>query len=180
MKNEIIKELHDISPFISDLRGKLAAPSDKIPKDYFEQLADNIIEKAKENPSFNETSINDLPFALKSSKKTNLLITVSRPIRAVAATFLLVAGSWWAFYQFSPKPIHPNASLSTIQVRRDVLKSFISDNIEDYDENVLVEKGILTDEDLNMPSINLKELNTNPELKKYLQENLNTPEDGDL
>ena len=180
MKNEIVKELHDISPFMSDLRGKLTVSNSIIPEDYFEQLADNIIGKAKENPSFNDITLTDKLLEAKKVKiKSSTFKTIIRPLRAVAATFLFITCSWWAFNKFSTKTIRTDSTGIT-QVRRDVLKSFISDNIEDYDENVLVEKGILTDEDLNMPSINLKELNTNPELKKYLQENLNTPEDGDL
>ncbi len=180
MTSEINKELQDISPFVCDLRDKLSPLPYKVPENYFEQLADNIIEKSKEYIIVSEIAPDNKSIVPTSfDKKINLLTKLHHPLRTVAATFLLVAGSWWAFNIFSTKN-HSNGLVETAQVKRSVLNSFITENIEDYDETTLLENGILTKEDFRLPTMNLDDNKNNPELKKYLHDNFDTPDDEDL
>ena len=178
MNNEINKELSEISPFMSEFRKNKPELDTKAPAGYFEQLPDIIIEKAKAT-QLNEIvqTHQELPVAHKK-RKTFLL--AFQPMRAIAATFLLVAGSWFVFNQYSAKSIQPTRTGNLSQVQNADLNSFISDNIEDYDLETLLENGTLSEDDLNLNKINLPDNKADSELKKYLKDNFETPDDLDL
>lgn len=177
MKTEFIKELNDISPFMADMREKLKAKHFKVPDNYFEQLADKVIEQAKEKHTGDKLSYIRTPNSQSYFTKTIKFLSVNfRPLQAVAATFLLLAGSWWAFHTVSTNkaPIH---SLGLSGVRKDVLNAFVSENIEDYDENILVENGTLTAEDLNLHTLNLQDHKADTDMKNYLRDNYDAPDE---
>ena len=66
------------------------------------------------------------------------------------------------------------------KIQKSDLRAFIYENIEDYDENILVENGDINDTDLNTHPFNLQNTKADKELKKYLHDNFTTPDDEDL
>ena len=177
MKTEFSKELNDISPFMADMREKLKAEKFKVPDNYFEQLADKVIEQAKvahtgENFTYVRPPASQSYFA----KSINFLSYNFRPLRAAAAAFLLVTFSWVVFQTVSTKKT-PTHTLGLSGVRKDVLSAFVTENIEDYDENVLVEKGILTTDDLKLLNLNMKDNKSDTDLKNYLRDNFDAPDE---
>ena len=180
MQTEIKEELYDISPFMCDLLEQHAMKSLKVPNAYFEQLADTVISKANDTSLANPDARADKKIPEQYSVKTvRTSAIVFRPLHAVAATFLLVLGSWWAYHLFSTtKVTSGNGAYSKIQ--KSDLRAFIYENIEDYDENILVENGDINDTDLNTHPFNLQNTKADKELKKYLHDNFATPNDEDL
>ena len=177
MKTEFNKELNEISPFMADMREKLKATQLKVPDNYFEQLADKVLEQVKEKHTGDKLSYVRTPTSQSYFTKSINFLTVNfRPLRAVAATFLLLTGSWLAFHTASTKKT-PTHSVGLSGVRKDVLNAFVSENIEDYDENVLVENGTLTAEDLKLQTLNLQDNKTDTDLKNYLRDNYDAPDE---
>ncbi len=127
-KDDIQKELREISPFLADL--KKTEGGFKVPKDYFEQLPEQIMERVQPGrtvttepaaqPSWWDRTLNSLALLLQPRYAT-----------ALAAIALLLVAVWiWQ----KPSPSTPELASNN----NDSLMEFIEDNIDEYEADYLI------------------------------------------
>ena len=123
-KKEIKDELKDIAPFLSKIDKK---PGFKVPHNYFEQLPDEIMKglelKTKQQP---ERTISWWEQSLQ------VFLTAFQPRVVMAlASIALIIGSFFYLNQTE------NSSESNIAA--DQYLAYINDNIDDFDEEMILE-----------------------------------------
>jgi len=124
-KDNIQEELTEIAPFLAGLKKE---SSFEIPKDYFKELPDAILQQVLEEPS-------------KSSVKSPALFEqfilalqwlINPPRLAGLATVLLLVGG--IFFM-----VNQNPTTAEIAISEDEINSYIVANIEDFEEDLILE-----------------------------------------
>ncbi len=172
MKKEFEDELREISPFLADLKkSKEGEEPFRTPKFYFDTLSDKVMEKAIAKPvippQYSTHSAHLSLFELAQE----WVASIMQPRYAIgfATVALLAIGSWF-FIQKNQQNVDSFASTEEIH-------QYIADNIDDFDEALLLEHGVLADSDVLNPEQNAKEnmdkINaTDDEIEQYLKEHL--------
>ncbi len=124
MKNEIKKELEALSPFLSKIEKK---ESDEVPFMYFENLADQVLEKAQ--PSDQKTSWIALIKRFYSPKIA----------MGIATSLLLVAGFW--FFQKSKIKTEHYKTIAN-QITEEEIYEYLEEDIDDFSIETLEEMDI--------------------------------------
>ncbi len=123
-ENDIKKELDaQEAPLLRAQQGKV--PKWELPSGYLDQLADRALDQATAKP-----------------------VTTYRRLRvvarwAVAAAVILVAGFWWMSNQ-SFEPTAQLAELDWNSIPTEDLQQYVSDNIEEFDLDLLAEGALET------------------------------------
>ncbi len=172
MKKEFEDELREISPFLADLKkSKEGEEPFRTPKFYFDTLADKVMEKAVAKPVIPpQYSIHSArPSFIELAQKW--VASIMQPRYAIGfATVVLLAVGGWFFIQKNQQNVDSFASNEEIH-------QYIADNIDDFDETLLLEQGILADSDALNPEQYLKgnidKINiSDDEIEQYLKEHL--------
>ena len=172
MKKECEDELREISPFLAALKkSKESEEPFRTPKFYFDTLADKVIEKAVAKPVIPpQYSIHSARPSLIELAQT-WIASIMQPRYAIGfATVALLTVGGWFFIQKNQQNVDSFASTEEIH-------QYIADNIDDFDDALLLEQGVLADSDVLNPEQNAKEnmdkINaTDDEIEQYLKEHL--------
>lgn len=172
MKKECEDELREISPFLADLKkSKEGEEPFKTPKFYFDTLADKVMEKAVAKPVIPpQYSIHSArPSFIELAQQWVASIMQPRYAMGFATVVILAVGGWF-FIQKNQQNVDSFASNEEIH-------QYIRDNIDDFDEALLLEQGVLADSDVLNPEQtakgNIDKINaTDDEIKQYLKEHL--------
>ena len=169
MKKECEDELREISPFLADLKkNKEGEEPFRTPKFYFDTLADKVMEKAVAKPIITP-QYQVRPSFFEMAQKW--LASVMQPRYAIGfATVALLAVGGWFFIQKNQQNVDSFASNEEIH-------QYIADNIDDFDEALLLEQGFLADSDALNPEQNAKgnieKINaSDDEIEQYLKDNI--------
>lgn len=169
MKKEFEDELREISPFLADLKkSKEGEEPFRTPKFYFDTLADKVMEKAIVKPVI-PPQYSVRPSFIEMAQKW--VASIMQPRYAIGfATVALLAVGGWFFIQKNQQNVDSFASTEEIH-------QYITDNIDDFDEALLLEQGILADSDVLNPEQYLKGDNdkinlSDDEIEQYLKEHL--------
>jgi hypothetical protein len=162
MKEDIKKELNDLSPFLSELKKK---DPFNTPKFYFDTLADKVLEKAK-GETITPPQL-ERYYSL-SERINNWLSSILQPRFAVAfatITLLLVAG-WFFITQQKKGTTQAMADISTDEIHR-----YITENIDEFDEDLIIKTGAVA---VETEGGQLHQTDMSDEdIENYLKENLN-------
>ena len=168
MKKEFEDELREISPFLANLKkSKEGEEPFRTPKFYFDTLADKVMEKAVVKPSSPPQLVRPSFIEMVQT----WIASIMQPRYAVSfATVALLAIGGWFFIQKNQQNVDFFASNEEIH-------QYITDNIDDFDEALLLEQGILADSDVLNPEQSLKSnIDKNnvsdDEIEQYLKEHL--------
>ncbi len=126
MKEEIKKELEELSPFLLDLP---KTENYDVPFNYFESLSDKVLEKV---PPRNEHKISWV------DRLVNLVVK-KRIAFGIATSIILIAGFW----SFSRSDSHlPSYETIANEITPQEFKEYIAEEIDDYSIEVLQELDI--------------------------------------
>ncbi len=133
MKREFEKELQDLSPFLADLKKQQKDEPYKTPRLYFDNLADQIIEKAK-----GETNTVKVPpqyyrtpsLAHRINTWLSILFKPKWALSALAFALVLGAG-WYAVQQQKSTAI---SGVQPMVVTHEEAQNYVKENIEDFKE----------------------------------------------
>ncbi len=192
MKREFEKELQELSPFLADLKKQQKDEPFKTPRLYFDNLANQVIEKAK-----GETHTAKVPPQYNNrlsllNRISDWLSTVFQPKWALPALALalVVGAGWYAAQQQKTTLI---AVEQPVILTHEAAQNYIKENIEDFKEEDIVtafeepkevekvEKSFDTESTNVVPSVppKLEKVLTHPqsglteaEIEQYLLENL--------
>ena len=155
--SEVIEELKMLAPFFSGLP---KANLHKLPEGYFEDVEEKIISqiqltnyelKISVPPGYLEKVEDDILSKVKSvpSVKEHRVIGIlkyRKLIASIAAIMLFVLTTWFVFNKLES----PSADISINTGEHDAYLEYIHKNIADYDINMLVDQGLIEEEDLVM------------------------------
>ena len=168
MKKEFEDELREISPFLADLKkSKEGEEPFRTPKFYFDTLADKVMEKAVVKPVIPPQLVRPSFIELAHT----WIASNMQPRYAIGfATVALLAVGVWFFIQKNQQNVNSFASNEEIH-------QYITDNIDDFDDALLLEQGVLADSDILNPEQSLKgnidKINiSDDEIEQYLKEHL--------
>lgn len=132
MKEELKKELQELSPFLADLKHNTQKEPFGTPRLYFDTLTDNVLERAKNETAFAKAippQYNALQLFIRRS--TNWLSRLMEPRMALSVcTFVLVIGAGW--YVINQKPTKNLAD--TAAVTHEEVQNYIYQHFEDFEE----------------------------------------------
>ena len=190
MKEELEKELQELSPFLADLKKQQKGEPFKTPRLYFDNLANQVLEKVK-----GETKTAKAPPQYNSrpsliQRISNWLSIIFQPKWALSAlAFALVAGAGW--YAVQQQKTTPIAVEQPIAVTHEEVQNYVKENIEDFKEEEIVtaltetkkvdfeEKSVTAESTTIKPSQKAEPVLKHPksglteaEIEQYLKENL--------
>jgi hypothetical protein len=172
MKEEFEEELKGLSPFLHNLK-KDSKKEDvfKVPQNYFDTLADTIIEKAqaqeKQSYPLSKKAIQQAPSVAKPhflEQVREWIESLLQPRYALGfatALVIVVAGWWFVNYRNSPLPVDSE----TAQLSHEEIHQYITENIDDFDEELILKNQELADTE---GDINISD----DDIQKYLEENI--------
>jgi hypothetical protein len=164
MKEDIKKELNELSPFLAGLKKE---DPFKTPKFYFDTLADKVLEKAK-----GEVITTHAPPQLEkhyslSERINNWLSSILQPRNtiALATISILIVAGWFFIKQQNKTTLEATADISKEEIHR-----YITENIDEFDEDLIIETGAVAIEteggDLQNADMN------DADIENYLKENM--------
>jgi hypothetical protein len=169
MKEELENELNELSPFLADLKKKQAGDAFKVPKFYFDNLADKIVAQAQTAPILEKTLSNKVKQPPQYWTRFEAFVTTifSRKwAMAYASGALVAAAGWYALTRQTPiekgvpttqtvvtqtpieaqmpVSIEPQASVNSTDIAlndvpKAAIQAYINDNLTDFDEALLLE-----------------------------------------
>ena len=166
-KKEVKEELQHLSPFLSDLKKENPF---KVPQQYFEQLPDELMNRVRKD-------------RLRSSDKTkvswldqflNELVRIFSP-RLVAGfatcVLLLAAGFFFLRQEQNPAEQEFLAGVSNEEIQQ-----YLSDNIDDIDDEMLIEMSLSHHNVDVLGPIDLKE----EEMEEFIEDFMDDIDDETL
>jgi hypothetical protein len=166
-KENFEEELREISPFLANL--KKDDPF-KTPKFYFDTLADKVIEKAQIPVVIASTSSPTMSLGERIRTWIAVLIT-PRYAMALSTILFLTVGAWYFL-----KPVASKKTVESVEeITTEDIQNYIKENIKDFDEKLIFDKGSVADTEGGdaLPQLDINE----EDIEKYLQDNI---EDEDL
>ena len=169
MKEEINDELRQIAPFLADLKKQ---DPFKTPKFYFDTLVDSVLQKGQpESNKILPTQYNERKNLLSQLGEWISALMQPRWVMAMASVAILTVGSW--FY-LKKQDVRPAQQLT--EVTTDDIHQYIKDNIDDFEEDLLVENDILTSDTEGDILKNISD----EDIEQYLKENLDDKDINEL
>lgn len=168
MKEDINKELNELSPFLSSL--KKEEPF-KTPKFYFDTLADRVMEQVKTETQAAPPQLVKQPSL--TERLSNWLSALWQPRTAWAFATVCVFVVAGLFLIKNQKPARTD---NVADVSTEEIQQYINENIQDFDEDLILNKGQIaagTEGGNVMRAVEFSD----SELEKYLNDNV---KDSDL
>jgi hypothetical protein len=168
MKEDFEEELRGLSPFLADLKKQKKDDGFKTPKYYFDTLADKVIENAKPKTKVTPIYVAQPSFATRVSEWITGLMQ-PRMALAYATVLFLAVGGWYFFKSTQAKTMDNCNELACLP--QEEIKTYISDNINEFDEEMLVGNASIAENTQNTEGSLLKNLDEK-EVEQYLIDNL--------
>lgn len=137
MKKEFEEEINELSPFLADLKKQQRQEPFKIPRLYFDTLADKVLDKAK-----TETKVVVAPPQYKTAQTSknsikSWLSTIFEPKMALSVlTLVLVLGAGW--YVINQQKTEAVENTESDVVTREDVHNYINDHLEDFKEEEIL------------------------------------------
>ncbi len=139
-KDNIRDELKLLAPKLTSLHGKNEGFS--VPKDYFKNLPDELIERIRQD-------MPDQPEVHWYDKLLNLSSTFIKPRYALALAAVLVLITVGIWFLTNPGATQTAAPLVQIEeISDEALFTYVSDNIRDFDRDLLVSQSVKEGEEV--------------------------------
>lgn len=154
MNDDPKKELKELSPLLSELRA--ANEGFEVPEGYFDQLQQEMLEKAIGPLEIERTNIAERPVILRVLKNHQ-----ARWIAIAASVLLLILAGWW----FSKPDLRVDADqFALVEVSTEEANAYLDAHVEDYELALLVEE-------LDQPMTNLQAPPAlDPQMEELLEE----------
>jgi hypothetical protein len=166
MKEDFENELRELSPFLADLKKQKKEDGFQTPKFYFETLADKVLEKAQPKTVIVPPQYSNTPSLFTRVQAwLGSALSLNKSIALASVLFLAIGG--WYFFKSNQKQ-DMNACSELACVPKDEIKSYIQENINDFEEELLIKNISLVE---NNEEDFLKHLDEN-EVEQYLIEHL--------
>jgi hypothetical protein len=165
MKADVKKELNELSPFLADLKKE---DPFKTPKFYFDTLPDKVLEKARREVITHSASPQLEKYYSLTERINNWLSSILQPRYAVAiaTVSLLIVAGWFFMKQQNKTTIE-----STADITKEEIHQYITENIHEFDENLIIEAGAVA---IETEGVDLKNAIMNDvDIENYLKENIN-------
>ena len=157
--DEIREELKELSPFLAKMKRENAF---KVPKNYFESLPDKVLEQVRPQPVTQQTP--QISWFDRLIDSFAVLLQPRYAVGLATVAILLVAGVF--YMQKSADPVvNPDASLA----------QYISDNIDDFDADMIYEWSIASGNSEDLP-----DNSTSDPTDIYIDEIIDGLDDSDL
>jgi hypothetical protein len=143
----------------------------KVPKNYFKTLPDQVLEQIKPQPfpAKQPNWLEELALFFQSLFQPRYAV-------AFASAAILLAAAYFCFLREKPvEPSQPVAEVKLEDIPDGAIQEYISNNIEDLDKDMILEKSLAAEEVKTLPNIAPKP--DVKEMEQYLDENI---EDIDL
>jgi hypothetical protein len=165
MKEDFEEELKKLSPFLSDLKKQKKDDGFKTPKYYFDTLADKVIENAQPKTEVTPIYVAKPSLATRVSEWLAGLMQPRLALAYATVLFLAVGG----FYFFKSTQTQNTESCNELScLPPEEIKTYISDNINEFDEEMLLGNAQIAE---NTEGGLLKNLDEK-EVEQYLIDNL--------
>ncbi len=154
MNDDPKKELKELSPLLSELRA--ANEGFEVPEGYFDQLQQEMLEKAIGPLEIERKNIAERPVILGVLKNHQ-----ARWIAIAASVLLLILAGWW----FSKPDLRVDADqFALVEVSTEEANAYLDAHVEDYELALLVEE-------LDQPMTNLQAPPAlDPQMEELLEE----------
>lgn len=140
-KDELKKELEELSPFLFEQ--KTAGEGYRVPKDYFKDLSDEILLQVKQPVPVTEQQ----PGWLEQTILAIQYLFQPRFALAYACLALLIAATFFLGNDADSIQQQIAATNLLVEVPDDLLDSYVTLNIDEFDENILTEQLSLSEEE---------------------------------
>ena len=171
-KDEIRDELKDLSPFLWKQKGK--PEGFDVPKDYFKSLPDEVFAKLNEQP---QAVVDEKENWLDQLVKSLQCFFQPKYALAYATAALLLVAGFYFLNNSNDAGTQPIAAAELLTDMPDeVLDSYISENIDEFDETILAEQVA---DNIERPLNNL-EIENEDELMDELMDGLDVEDLEDL
>ena len=165
-KDDLQEELKKVSPFLADFRKK--GDGFSVPKNYFKTLPDEVLKQigedairakppAKQKGSWLDEMISAIQFLLQP-----------KYAMAVASVLLLIVACIFIFQrQNAPNPLAINVQKVPLEeISFEEMDAYIAQNIDDFEEDLLVPDGFSEGETEAFSNLHLKD----KEIENYLDD----------
>jgi hypothetical protein len=165
MKEDFEEELRGLSPFLADLKKQKKDDGFKTPKYYFDTLADKVIENARPKTEVTPIYVAQPSLATRVGAWITGLVQPRMALAYATVLFLVVGG----FYFFKSTQTQNAESCNELAcLPKEEIKTYISDNINEFDEEMLIGNAQIAE---NTEGPLLKDLDEK-EVEQYLIDNL--------
>jgi hypothetical protein len=168
MKEDFEEELKNISPFLADLKKQKKDDGFNTPKYYFDTLADKVIENAQPKTEVTPIYVAQPSLATRMGEWLAGLMQ-PRMVLAYTTILFLAVGGWYFFKPSQTQTLDNCTELACLP--QEEIKTYISDNINEFDEEMLVGNAIIAENTQNTEGPLLKDLDEK-EVEQYLIDNL--------
>ena len=135
-KDEIRDELKNLSPFLWEQKGK--PEGFDVPGDYFKSLPDDIFAKLNEHP---QTMVEEKENWLDQLLQSLQYFFQPKYALAYATVALLLIAGFYFSNDTTADGNHPIAASELLtEMPDEILDTYISENIDDFDETILAEQ----------------------------------------
>lgn len=140
-KDEIKKELEELSPFLAKLKAK--EDPFNVPSNYFDNLADQVMAQIKEEEEVAAPKVVSQPtpsWIDRLIEQLQLLLQPQYALQLASVAILLAAGAYffWPSSSISPGNIDEIAA----NISEDELIQYVQHNIDDFEVSQFVDAGI--------------------------------------
>lgn len=162
-KEELKKELEALSPFLLTRKEKMEGF--RVPKDYFKSLPDEVLHKTRPTPPARSSWLDELTAFMQQ-------LWQPRYALGLAAAVVLVVAAICFFDQPENNRLHqlPVAEAILEEIPDEALQAYISQNIVEFDRELILETQYAGQETRPLPSLSPKA--SDDELEQYLQDNI--------
>ncbi|MEZ4958498.1 MAG: hypothetical protein R2830_01645 [Saprospiraceae bacterium] len=172
-KEELKEELEGLSPFLTKMKEE--GDGFKVPADYFKTLPDEVLNKVqRQGPAVERSSWFD---GIASFLQ---MLWQPKYVLAVASAAAILIAAVCFFKKDTPKEeVQPIAAVQVSDIPFEELHEYLSDNIADIDENLIVEASLSTTESQTTKTTILPKATTE-ELEGYLDDVIDEIDPKDL
>lgn len=156
-KENIQKELKELSPFLSQLKQGLGPEGFEAPPRYFKELPDQVMNRLREDRHAGQ--VNWISALLEGLFRPRLAVAM------IAAAFLITVAIYWLVPGPAGASRNSIASLTVEEVQ-----AYVNANLDEFDTELVIEMAT-SQSDLGIfPSEEFNEENLDQYLDKFLQE----------
>ena len=137
MKEEFEKELQELSPFLADLKKQQKSEPFKTPRLYFDNLANQVLEKAKGETKTIKVPPQYSSFPSLANRINDWLSIAFQPKWALSAlAFALIVGAGW--YAVQQQKTAVIAVEQPIALTHEEAQNYVKENIQEFKEEDIV------------------------------------------
>lgn len=131
-RNELNKELEELAPLLRELKAK--GDGFRVPKNYFRNLPDEVLEKARQEGLVAAPWPRRLLRSLEVLLRNLMLQLLARPAWALAGVAVLVLALGVLIFPLTP----PTQTASLDEVPTEAIARYLNAHIEEIDESLLL------------------------------------------